>query len=54
MRVPDITGAHDGSVSVREWGADNPVAVPRPSGTYAKVRLIHIHLPLVLQVVIVK
>ncbi|XP_043192763.1 dmX-like protein 2 isoform X3 [Amphibalanus amphitrite] len=32
-----ITGAHDGSVTVREWGAENPVAVPRPSGTYAKV-----------------
>ena len=27
---------------------DNPVAVPRPSGTYAKVRLTHIPFPVVL------
>ncbi|XP_074030533.1 rabconnectin-3 alpha isoform X2 [Leptinotarsa decemlineata] len=32
-----LTGGHDGSVHLWEWGHQQPVAVPRPPGTYAKV-----------------
>lgn len=33
----DLTGSQDGSVQLWEWGHAQPVAVPRPPGTYAKV-----------------
>ncbi|XP_050512359.1 dmX-like protein 1 isoform X3 [Diabrotica virgifera virgifera] len=32
-----LTGGQDGSVHLWEWGHQQPVAVPRPPGTYAKV-----------------
>ncbi|KAG5878732.1 hypothetical protein JTB14_000166 [Gonioctena quinquepunctata] len=32
-----LTGGHDGSVHLWEWGHQQPVAIPRPPGTYAKV-----------------
>ncbi|XP_060524786.1 dmX-like protein 2 isoform X2 [Cylas formicarius] len=32
-----LTGGHDGSVQLWEWGHQQPVATPRPPGTYAKV-----------------
>lgn len=32
-----LTGAQDGSVQMWEWNATQPVAVPRPPGTFAKV-----------------
>ncbi|KAJ8974411.1 hypothetical protein NQ317_014905 [Molorchus minor] len=32
-----LTGGQDGSVHLWEWGHQQPVAVPRPAGTYAKV-----------------
>lgn len=33
----DLTGGQDGSVQLWEWGHQQPVATPRPPGTYAKV-----------------
>lgn len=33
----DLTGGQDGSVHLYEWGHSQPVATPRPAGTYAKV-----------------
>lgn len=33
----DLTGSQDGSVQLWEWGHSQPVATPRPPGTYAKV-----------------
>lgn len=33
----DLTGSQDGSVQLWEWNHPQPVAVPRPPGTYAKV-----------------
>ncbi|XP_044259841.1 dmX-like protein 2 isoform X5 [Tribolium madens] len=32
-----LTGGQDGSVQLWEWGHQQPVATPRPAGTYAKV-----------------
>ncbi|CAH0558785.1 unnamed protein product [Brassicogethes aeneus] len=32
-----LTGGQDGSVHLYEWNHEQPVAVPRPPGTYAKV-----------------
>ncbi|XP_063931709.1 dmX-like protein 2 isoform X3 [Zophobas morio] len=32
-----LTGGQDGSVQLWEWGHQQPVATPRPPGTYAKV-----------------
>ncbi|XP_018327674.1 dmX-like protein 2 isoform X2 [Agrilus planipennis] len=32
-----LTGSADGSVTLWEWGHAQPIAVPRPPGTYAKV-----------------
>uniref|UniRef100_A0AAR5P422 RAVE complex protein Rav1 C-terminal domain-containing protein n=2 Tax=Dendroctonus ponderosae TaxID=77166 RepID=A0AAR5P422_DENPD len=32
-----LTGGTDGSVQLWEWGHQQPVATPRPAGTYAKV-----------------
>ncbi|XP_050306486.1 dmX-like protein 2 isoform X3 [Anthonomus grandis grandis] len=32
-----LTGGTDGSVHLWEWGHQQPVATPRPAGTYAKV-----------------
>jgi WD40 repeat protein len=33
----DLTGSQDGSVLMWEWGHMQPVATPRPPGTFAKV-----------------
>jgi hypothetical protein len=33
----DLTGSQDGSVQMWEWGHTAAVAVPRASGTFAKV-----------------
>jgi hypothetical protein len=35
--VTDLTGSQDGSVQMWEWGHNQAVSVPRPSGTFAKV-----------------
>ncbi|KAF2889354.1 hypothetical protein ILUMI_16382, partial [Ignelater luminosus] len=32
-----LTGSQDGSVQLWEWSHSQPVATPRPPGTYAKV-----------------
>lgn len=36
-RKTDLTGSQDGSVSLWEWGQQQPISQPRPPGTYAKV-----------------
>lgn len=36
-KISDLTGGQDGSVHLWEWGHPQPVAIPRPPGTYAKV-----------------
>jgi hypothetical protein len=35
--VTDLTGSQDGSVQMWEWGHNQSVSTPRPSGTFAKV-----------------
>lgn len=37
INLSDLTGGTDGSVHLWEWGHQQPVATPRPSGTFAKV-----------------
>jgi len=40
---PDLSGSQDGSVRLWEFSHAQPVSVPRPSGTFAKVSRIRFH-----------
>lgn len=41
--VLDLSGSQDGSVRLWEYSHAQPVAVPRPPGTFAKVTRIRFH-----------
>lgn len=43
MNKIDLSGSQDGSVRLWEYSHAQPVAVPRPPGTFAKVTRIRFH-----------